>query len=74
MPSAGAWFRARASGLSGCVEVSLNPEYVLVRNSRNPDGPVLTFSLAEWIAFLDGARSGEFDLPDRPSRGSTQPA
>ncbi len=29
--------------------------------SKNPSGAVLTFTPAEWDAFLDGARTGEFD-------------
>jgi hypothetical protein len=33
-----------------------------VRDSKNPDGPVLTFTEAEVTAFLAGARAGEFDL------------
>jgi hypothetical protein len=33
---------------------------VLVRDSKDPGGPVLRFSRLEWQAFLDGVRSGEF--------------
>ena len=44
-----------------CVEVAVGAE-VLVRDSKNPDGPVLTFSPEEWSAFLAGVRSNEFDL------------
>jgi hypothetical protein len=29
----------------------------LVRDRKDPDGPVLAFSEAEWIAFLDDADS-----------------
>ena len=36
---------------------------VLVRDSKNPDGPVLTFTPDEWQAFLTGAQAGEFDRP-----------
>jgi len=39
---------------------------VLVRDSKNPDGPVLEFTAAEWDAFLAGLRNGEFDL-DSPT-------
>ncbi len=35
---------------------------VQVRDSKNPDGPVLTFTGDEWGAFLGGAKTGEFDL------------
>jgi len=45
-----------------CVEVSDQPGGGIgVRNSREPQGPVLTFTPAEWAAFLDGVRLGEFD-------------
>jgi hypothetical protein len=34
---------------------------VAVRDSKNPNGPVLNYTTAEWRAFLDGAKKGEFD-------------
>ena len=34
-----------------------------MRNSRDPDGPALVFTGAEWDAFLGGARDGEFGVP-----------
>ncbi len=43
-----------------CVEVGHDGADVLVRDSKDPDGPVLRFTAAEWTAFLDGAASGEF--------------
>ena len=35
---------------------------VAVRDSKDPNGPVLHYTDAEWRAFLHGARNGEFDL------------
>jgi len=32
-----------------------------VRDSKNPDGPILRYTSAEWAAWLDGAKNGEFD-------------
>jgi hypothetical protein len=32
-----------------------------VRDSKNPDGPVLTFTTREWKAFREGVKGGEFD-------------
>jgi hypothetical protein len=60
------WQKSRASGDSGgnCVEVAIIDGAVLLRNSQYPGGPVLSFSHAEWRAFLTGARGGEFDLPE----------
>lgn len=46
-----------------CVEVAaVPPDLVLVRDSKNPDkANVQCYSRAEWTAFLDGARRGDFD-------------
>lgn len=59
------WRRSTASGSGNCVEVAFASESILVRNSRDPLGPVLSFSPEEWAAFLEGANKGEFALgPD----------
>ncbi|MEU1429498.1 DUF397 domain-containing protein [Nocardia sp. NPDC005746] len=34
-----------------------------LRDSRNPDGPVLIFTPGEWEAFVAGAKDGEFNRP-----------
>lgn len=56
----------RSSSNDQCVEVatSLLDEQgaVYVRDSKNPTGPVLAFTAAEWDAFLAGAKDHEFDL------------
>lgn len=60
-----AWRKSRASQTNGnCVEVALGADTVRIRHSLDPSGAVLSFSHAEWRAFLAGARSGEFDLPE----------
>ena len=62
--SPGRWIKSSFSGPTGgnCVEVAfLADGQVAVRNSRDADGPALTFTSAEWHAFLRGARGGEFD-------------
>lgn len=58
------WCKSKASGTGDCVEVAFAGESVLLRHSQNPLGPVLSFSHPEWTAFLQGARGGEFDLPE----------
>ena len=57
------WVKSSLSFSNGnCVEVaSLSNGGVAVRNSRDPEGPVLRFTPDEWHAFLGGARNGEFD-------------
>lgn len=57
------WRKSEASESGGCVEVAFVDASVLVRQSRDPSGPILRFSHSEWSAFLVGARSGSFDLP-----------
>ena len=58
------WFKSSYSANgSTCVEVATNlPGIVAVRDSKDRDGAVLTFTPDEWSAFVNGARSGEFDL------------
>jgi len=56
------WRKSTRSGIDGCVEVALIEGRVAVRHSKESTGPVLTFTLAEWEAFIGGVRLGEFDL------------
>ena len=58
------WVRSKRSGLGddNCVEVAFVDEAIAVRDSRNPTGPALIFTAAEWDAFVGGAKDGEFDL------------
>jgi Domain of unknown function (DUF397) len=59
------WFISSYSANgSTCVEIATNlPGVVAVRDSKDPDGLALTFSAAEWRAFIQGAKAGEFDTP-----------
>jgi Domain of unknown function (DUF397) len=57
------WRKSTASAASNCAEVAFVGDSILLRHSRNPSGPVLSFSQVEWAAFLAGARGGEFDAP-----------
>jgi hypothetical protein len=54
------WRRSRACATSECVEVAALAGEVAVRGSRTPD-VVLTFTKAEWGAFLQGVKAGDFD-------------
>ena len=57
------WIKSSLSySNSNCVEVAELPDGSIgVRDSKDTDGPVLRFTPAEWEAFIDGARLGEFD-------------
>ncbi|HEV2243195.1 MAG TPA: DUF397 domain-containing protein [Streptosporangiaceae bacterium] len=57
------WRKASYSSTNGgaCVEVASNlPRVVAVRDSKQPDGPVLAVTLDEWQAFCAGVKRGEF--------------
>ncbi|MFM9368230.1 DUF397 domain-containing protein [Streptomyces sp. Da 82-17] len=47
------WRKSSYSASEGdhCVEIAAHPTAVHVRDSKNPDGPVLTVSPATWTAF-----------------------
>jgi hypothetical protein len=45
----------------GCVEVTRH-DVVQVRDSKDPDGPVLTFTPGAWVQFIAGVKAGHFDL------------
>lgn len=56
------WRKARSSTAHGaCVEVANGGHVVAVRDSKNPQGAILTYTATEWQSFLDGAKRGEFD-------------
>jgi hypothetical protein len=39
-------------GSGNCVQVAPAPDRVLVRDSKNPEGPALTVPTSAWHAFL----------------------
>jgi hypothetical protein len=53
------WQRVSRCESRECVEVAFAGDEVRVRNSREPDGPVVTFTTDEWAAFCAGVRAGE---------------
>lgn len=57
------WRASSRSGGVNCVEVRIEADQVQVRDSKTVHGPVLTFSRAEWQAFVDGVQNGEFGPP-----------
>jgi Domain of unknown function (DUF397) len=56
------WRSGPESVSGGRVEIALlESGEIGMRNSADPDGPMLVYTRAELAAFLDGARKGEFD-------------
>ena len=72
------WRKSTYSHTNGCVEVAFTEVTVLhgeswgtrtrviVRDSKDPAGPTLVFTPAEWEAFIDGIRDNQFNLPGPP--------
>lgn len=53
----------RSNGSGDCVETAGLPDGSrAVRDSKDPDGPILAFPPRAWSAFVGGVRAGEFDL------------
>jgi hypothetical protein len=61
---AAVWRKSSRSGpwTDNCVEVAFVDGAIAVRDSKNPTGSVLVFTPSEWLAFVDGAKDGEFDV------------
>ncbi|MEV7009915.1 DUF397 domain-containing protein [Streptosporangium sp. NPDC051022] len=53
------WRRSSHSGGNGnCVEVATVGDAVALRDSKDPDGPKLTFSRAVWSDFVATLKNG----------------
>ncbi len=55
--------------LKTCVAVKIG-DTVDVRDTKDPKSPTLSFTRAEWDAFIQGVKKGEFDLPQKANVGS----
>lgn len=55
------WRKSSHSGVNNgdCDEVARVPGVVPVRDSKNPDGPVLCFPAHSWTSFVDALKRGE---------------
>ena len=70
------WVKSSLSFSNGnCVEVAELPGgSVGVRNSRDPEGPVLKFTQGAWDAFLSDARLGDPARSAAPRPGLPAPS
>jgi hypothetical protein len=57
------WTKAASCAGGNCVQVASTGDglVVLIGDSKNADGPVLSYTRDEWVAFLEGAKNGDFD-------------
>jgi hypothetical protein len=51
-----------------CVEVAFLANLVLMRDSKDPDGPVLAFTRTEFAEFKAGLLRGDFDDARTPDQ------
>jgi hypothetical protein len=60
------WRKARRSmGNGNCVEISTIGAEVIVRDSKDPIGPVIVYSPGSWRRFASEARLGRFDATNK---------
>jgi len=50
-----------SSSQANCVEVALGAPTIGVRDSKDPQGPVLAVPQPRWSTFLHGLTTGDFD-------------
>ncbi|MFD3657973.1 DUF397 domain-containing protein [Streptomyces sp. NPDC058620] len=62
-PGSLTWFKSSYSGANTteCLEASHLPRATAVRDSKVPDGPMLTFGQASWAGFLTAVRHKQLD-------------
>jgi len=55
------WRKSSKSAASNCVEVASQDESILVRDSKDPHGPVMRFGQRDWAAFVRLVRTSTGD-------------
>ncbi len=56
------WIKSSYSVNEGqCVEIATLDNGTAIRDSKDPGGPVLRFTSAQWRAFLGAVKAGKHD-------------
>jgi hypothetical protein len=56
------WRKARRSANNGaCVELAPAAGQILIRDSKDQNGPVIAYSQYTWRLFVASAKTGRFD-------------
>lgn len=55
------WRVASRCDYGNCVRVAPHTGGIIVGDTKNPDGPVLSYGRPEWEAFIKGVRKGSYD-------------
>jgi Domain of unknown function (DUF397) len=61
VPAPLVWRRSNRCDSGACVEVAVADSGVAVRDSKEVNGPILTFASDVWSSFVAGVREGDFD-------------
>ena len=54
------WRRSRRCNGGSCLELAKVADRYLVRDAKNPEVTPLSFTTAEWEAFVQGIKLGDF--------------
>jgi hypothetical protein len=57
-----AWKTSRFCASGECVRVASGGETIFLGDSKDPSGPVIAYTHAEWHNFVAKVRLGDFDL------------
>jgi hypothetical protein len=55
------WRKSMRSETVNCIEVATTVDFVALRDSKDPDGPKLSFTHASWRLFVDETRRNCFN-------------
>ena len=56
------WRKSSLSEAGNCVEVAALGDQVFLRDSKHPNGPILSLSPTQWAGFRLAVLSGRLDL------------
>jgi hypothetical protein len=55
------WRTALQCNGGECVRVVPSGDMIVIGDTKNPNGPFLEYSRAEWKTFAEGIKQGDFD-------------
>jgi hypothetical protein len=55
------WRVAQRCNGGECVRVAAHGDSIMIGHTEYRDGPVISYTRAEWAAFVEGIKQGEFD-------------
>jgi hypothetical protein len=57
----GRWRKSSHTNQGNCVEFATTAHGIALRNSNHPDAGTLLLSLDEFVSWIGGCKTGEFD-------------